>query len=195
MCRPLPVATLNLSVALSIGISTDQHGQALGIELLRRADVAMYVAKDAGGGYQWYDAATDNFSAESLRLIEDLRTGIGEGQLRAQYQPQVRAGDGALVSVEALVHWQHPRRGLLPPIDFLPAARKAGLMLLLSLEMIQVTVAQAAQWAIAGTPLRLSLNVDPPELLSGQWVPALLAAVDRHDLDPRLITVELTERP
>jgi EAL domain-containing protein (putative c-di-GMP-specific phosphodiesterase class I) len=66
-------------------------------------------------------------------------------------------------------------------------------MLLLSLEMIRITVAQAADWAQAGTPLRLSLNVDPPELLSGQWVPALLAAVDRHRLDPALVTVELTE--
>ncbi len=193
MCRPLPVAGLNLTVGLSIGISTDEHGQALGVELLRRADVAMYLAKDAGGGFQWYDASTDNFSTESLLLLEDLRKGITDGQLRAQYQPQVRAHDGALISVEALVRWQHPTRGLLAPVDFLPAARKAGLMLLLSLEMIRVTVAQAAEWAAAGAPLRLSLNVDPPELLSGQWVPALLAAVQTHGLDPRLITVELTE--
>jgi diguanylate cyclase (GGDEF)-like protein len=193
MCRPLEVAGLNLTVGLSIGISTDERGQALGIELLRRADVAMYRAKDIGGGFQWYDAASDNFSTENLHLVEDLRMGIAKGQLRAHYQPQVRAHDGALVAVEALVRWQHPIRGVLPPQDFLPVARKAGLMLLLSLEMIKVTVAQAAQWAAAGTPLRLSLNVDPPELLSGQWVPALLAAVDRHQLDPALVTVELTE--
>jgi diguanylate cyclase (GGDEF)-like protein len=193
MCRPLPVASLELTVGLSVGISTDEHGQALGIELLRRADVAMYRAKDAGGGYQWYDAATDNFSTANLHLVEDLRTGIANGQLRAQYQPQVRAADGALVAVEALVRWQHPSRGLLAPDDFLPVARKAGLMLLLSLEMIRLTVAQAADWARAGTPLRLSLNVDPPELLSGQWVPALLTAMHEHRLDPALVTVELTE--
>jgi diguanylate cyclase (GGDEF)-like protein len=193
MCRPLPVASLNITVGLSIGISTDEHGEALGIELLRRADVAMYRAKDGGGGYQWYDAATDNFSTEGLHLVEDLRVAIVEGQLHAQYQPQVRAHDGALVAVEALVRWQHPSRGALAPTYFLPVARKAGLMLLLSLEMIRLTVAQAARWDEAGTPLRLSLNVDPPELLSGQWVPALLAAVDRHRLDPALVTVELTE--
>jgi diguanylate cyclase (GGDEF)-like protein len=193
MCQPLPVASLDLTVGLSVGISTDEHGEALGIELLRRADVAMYRAKDAGGGYQWYDVATDNFSTANLRLVEDLRTGIPDGQLRAQYQPQVRASDGALVSVEALVRWQHPSRGVLAPEAFLPLARKSGLMLLLSLEMIRITVAQAADWAAAGRPLRLSLNVDPPELLSGQWVPALLAAVERHRLDPALITVELTE--
>lgn len=82
---------------------------------------------------------------------------------------------------------------MLAPDEFLQVARKAGLMLLLSIEMIRITIAQAADWARAGTPLRLSLNVDPPELLSGQWVPALLAAIDHHRLDPALVTVELTE--
>jgi diguanylate cyclase (GGDEF)-like protein len=193
MCRPLQVAGLNLTVGLSVGISTDEHGHALGIELLRRADVAMYCAKDGGGGYQWYDAATDNFSTENLHLVEDLRTGIAADQLCAHYQPQVRALDGALVAVEALVRWQHPDRGVLAPQHFLPVARQAGLMLALSLKMIEVTIAQTAEWAEKGSPLRLSLNVDPPELLSGQWVPALLAAVARHALDPALVTVELTE--
>jgi diguanylate cyclase len=193
MCRPLHVAGLNLTVGLSIGISTDEQGRALGVELLRRADVAMYRAKDVGGGYQWYDAATDNFSTENLHLVEDLRTGIAAGQLCAHYQPQVRAYDGALVAVEALVRWEHPSRGVLAPQHFLPVARQAGLMLILSLEMIKLTVAQTAHWAERGAPLRLSLNVDPPELLSGQWVPALLAAVELHGLDPALVTVELTE--
>ncbi len=193
MIRPVAVAGLQVTVSLSIGISSDVHGRTLGLELLRRADVAMYRAKDAGGGYEWYDEAADTFSTANLRLVEDLRVGIGAGQLRVHYQPQVRADDGAFVCVEALVRWQHPERGLLAPVEFLPVARTAGLMLPLSLEMIRLTLAQTASWAALGTPLRLSLNVDPPELLSGQWVPALLAAVGRHHLDPGLVTVELTE--
>jgi diguanylate cyclase len=193
MCQPLVVADLNLTVGLSMGISTDDQGQSLGVELLRRADVAMYRAKARGGGFQWYDAGTDNFSTENLYLVEDLRTGIAAGQLRAYYQPQVRAHDRALIAVEALVRWQHPTRGVLTPDVFLPVAREAGLMLPLSLEMIDLTMAQSAEWAADGAPLRLSLNVDPPELLSGQWVPALIAAMDRHQIDPALVTVELTE--
>ena len=193
MCRPLEIVGLNITVGLSIGISSAPCGHTLGVELLRRADVAMYRAKEAGGGYRWYDPATDNFTSEHLHLLEDLRTGIAAGQLRAHYQPQVSAHTGDLVAVEALVRWQHPTRGVLAPADFLPGARKAGLMLLLSLEMIRLTVAQAARWADAGNPIRMALNVDPPEFLSGQWVPALLAAIDDHQLDPTLVTVELTE--
>jgi EAL domain-containing protein (putative c-di-GMP-specific phosphodiesterase class I) len=101
--------------------------------------------------------------------------------------------DGALVAVEALVRWQHPKRGLLTPVEFLPMARAAGLMLPLSLEMLRISLTQADVWARAGAPLRISLNVDPPELLSGAWVPALIAEIDRLGLDPAMITVELTE--
>jgi diguanylate cyclase len=164
-----------------------------GIELLRRADVAMYGAKAARIGYQLYDAAADGFSSERLHLIQELRVGIAEGQLRAFFQPQVSVTDGSLVAVEALVRWQHPSHGLLASAEFLPIARTAGLMLPLSLEMIRISIAQAGEWASRGDPLRLSLNVDAPELLSGAWVPALMAEIARHGLDPALVTVELTE--
>jgi EAL domain-containing protein (putative c-di-GMP-specific phosphodiesterase class I) len=160
---------------------------------MRRSDVAMYRAKLAELGYEWYSAAADDFSPERLQMIEELREAIAQGQLRAFFQPQVRASDGGLVAVEALVRWQHPRRGLLAPAEFLPIARAASLMLPVSLEMIRLSLAQAALWASEGAPLRLSLNVDPPELLSGAWVPALIAAISRLDLDASLITVELTE--
>jgi diguanylate cyclase (GGDEF)-like protein len=193
MCMPLPITDLGLTVSLAIGIASSHPDQVDGTELMRRADVAMYVAKVSGTGHQWYDGAADSFSRDRLQLIEQLRVGIAEGQLRAFYQPQVQAGDGALVAVEALVRWQHPTRGLLTPDQFLPLARAARLMLPLSLEMIRISVGQAADWAAAGAPLRLSLNVDPPELLSGAWVPALIAEIDRRRLDPALITVELTE--
>ncbi len=193
MCVPLPITDLGLTVSLAIGIASSYPAQVDGTELMRRADVAMYVAKTTGRGHEWYDSATDDFSRDRLHLIEQLRVGIADGQLRAFYQPQIQADDGALVAVEALVRWQHPTRGLLTPDQFLPLARAARLMLPLSLEMIRISVGQAAAWAAAGAPLRLSLNVDPPELLSGAWVPALTAEIDRRQLDPALITVELTE--
>jgi diguanylate cyclase len=193
MCAPLPIAGLGLTVSLAIGIASSHTERVDGTELMRRADVAMYRAKTAESGYRWYDASADNFSKGRLRLIEELRTGIATGQLRAFFQPQVRVTDGELVAVEALVRWQHPKRGLLTPDEFLPIARAAGLMLPLSLEMIRLCLAQADAWRRAGAPLRLSLNVDPPELLSGAWVPALMAGIAAHGLDPTMITVELTE--
>jgi diguanylate cyclase len=193
MRNPIGIANSSLTVSLAVGIASSTPERLAGEELMRRADVAMYRAKTAAIGYEWYSAGSDDFSPERLHLIEELRTAIAGGQLRAFFQPQVRASDGVLVAVEALVRWQHPRRGLVPPSEFLPIARAANLMLPLSLEMLQISLAQAATWARAGTPLRLSLNVDPPELLSGAWVPALIEAIGRHELDPALVTVELTE--
>jgi diguanylate cyclase (GGDEF)-like protein len=193
MCAPLPIADFSLTVRLAIGIASSGPEHVGGEELMRRSDVAMYRAKVAENGYEWYSAAADDFSPERLQMVEELREAIAEGQLRAFFQPQVRATDGALVAVEALVRWQHPRRGLLAPAEFLPIARAASLMLPVSLEMIRLSLTQASVWARAGTPLRLSLNVDPPELLSGAWVPALIAAITELGLDASLITVELTE--
>jgi diguanylate cyclase (GGDEF)-like protein len=193
MDAPLPIADLGLTVSIAIGIASSYPERVDGTELMRRADVALYVAKGGVTGYEWYDARADNFSRERLHLIEELRAAISHGQLRAFFQPQIRVADGTLDAVEALVRWQHPKRGMLVPAEFLPMARAAGLMLPLSLEMIRISIAQAAAWAAAGEPLRLSLNVDPPELLSGAWVPALIAEIERHKLDPALIIVELTE--
>jgi diguanylate cyclase (GGDEF)-like protein len=193
MLAPLPIADLGLTVSLAIGLASSYPERLDGTELMRRADVAMYGAKSDVSGYQWYDARTDDFSRERLHLIEDLRVAIAGGQLRAFFQPQVRVTDGVLVAAEALVRWQHPKRGMLVPAEFLPMARAAGLMLPLSLEMIRITMAQAATWENAGAPLRISLNVDPPELLSGAWVPALIAEMERHGIDPAMIIVELTE--
>jgi diguanylate cyclase (GGDEF)-like protein len=193
MAAPLPIADFGLTVSLSIGMASSHPERVDGTELMRRADVALYRAKSSVTACEWYDARTDDFSRERLHLIEELRAAISGGQLRAFFQPQVRVSDGALVAVESLVRWQHPKRGMLVPAEFLPLARAAGLMLDLSLEMIHISIAQAAVWADAGQPLRISLNVDPPELLSGAWVPALIAEIDRHTLDPALVIVELTE--
>jgi diguanylate cyclase len=194
MRAPLPIADdLGLTVSLAIGIASSHPERVDGTELMRRADVAMYRAKSAESGYRWYDASADNFSKERLHLIEELRAGIAGGQLRAFFQPQVSVTDGELIAVEALVRWQHPKRGLLTPPEFLPIARAAGLMLPLSLEMLRISLAQSDAWAQAGKPLRLSLNVDPPELLSGAWVPALVTGIQQLGLDPATITVELTE--
>ncbi|WP_426565377.1 putative bifunctional diguanylate cyclase/phosphodiesterase [Angustibacter sp. McL0619] len=193
MHQPMQIGERTLIVTMAVGITRTDGTTCHGTELLRRADVAMYRARSEGRGYRWYDSRTDLFSTENRHLIDDLRNGLGSGQLRAFYQPQVRASDGTLEAIEVLARWQHPTRGLLTPDQFLPVARSAGLMLPLSLEMIRLAMAQAADWVARGTPLRVSMNVDPPELLSGQWMLALFTAIEDHQLDPALITVELTE--
>ena len=124
---------LDLAIRASIGITVRQPSDVTATDLLRRADVAMYEAKGTRSGALFYDAARDSFSRQRLRLAEDLRRGIDEGQLVVFYQPQIDARSKEVVALEALVRWDHPEDGLLPPIAFLPDARRAGLMLALTL--------------------------------------------------------------
>jgi EAL domain-containing protein (putative c-di-GMP-specific phosphodiesterase class I) len=170
-----------------------QASDATATDLLRRADVAMYEAKDSRSGALFYDAARDSFSRQRLRMAEELRRGIDEGQLVVWYQPQIDARTHEVVALEALVRWEHPKDGLLPPIAFLPDARRSGLMLALTDAVMRSVVADARLWADQGLDLRVSMNCAPPELLGGALLPRLFDAIERADLAPDTLTIEVTE--
>src|SRR5438094_618335 len=111
------------STSVSIGMALGTPGQSRPEELLRQADTALYQAKDAGKARAvWYDAQLSAHAADRLDLSDDLRTAIGRGELVLHYQPEVDLHSGAVVGVEALVRWQHPSRGLMPPTCFLTLA-------------------------------------------------------------------------
>jgi EAL domain-containing protein (putative c-di-GMP-specific phosphodiesterase class I) len=155
--------------------------------------VAMYEAKGSRSGALFYDAARDSFSRQRLRMAEELRRGIDEGQLVVWYQPQIDARTREVVALEALVRWDHPKDGLLPPIAFLPDARRSGLMLALTDVVMRSVVADARRWADQGLDLRVSMNCAPPELLGGALLPRLFDAIERADLAPDTLTIEVTE--
>jgi diguanylate cyclase len=119
--------------------------------------------------------------------------GIANGEIDVWYQPQINASTLRPTAVEALVRWRHPTDGLLSPIAFLPAARRAGLMPLLSAEVVRLAVAHAATWRRAGLDLRVAVNCAPPELLSGVFLPRLTEAVVATGLPPDRVILELTE--
>ncbi len=193
LLRPLQVDNLHLTIRASMGIAVREPADVRATDLLRRADVAMYEAKNTRGGAVLYDAAHDGFTRQRLQLAEELREGIGAGELVVWYQPQIDARTGRVVAAEALVRWQHPQDGLLMPIHFLPDARRSGLMLALTHSVMRTVVADSRRWAAEGLDLRVSLNCAPPELLGGALLPQLFEAIDEAGLAPDSLIIEVTE--
>lgn len=190
---PARVDGIEVTLGASVGAAVRDHEVAVGGDLLRRADIAMYQAKSGREGVVVYDPARDEFSRERLRLAEELRYGIDRGELTVWYQPQVDATTGRSRSVEALVRWMHPTQGLLSPGAFLPAARRAGLMGPLTDAVLEQVVEDAVRWHAEGLPLQVSVNVAPPELLADSTVDRLLALVDASGLPPWTVVIEVTE--
>jgi diguanylate cyclase (GGDEF)-like protein len=193
LLEPTLIEGIELSTNASIGITVRSECDTQSVELLRRADVAMYQAKATRAGAVLYDVHTDDFSRKKLQLAEDLRKAIPEGQLVLHYQPQIDAATQRVCGLEALVRWQHPQRGLLNPIAFLPAARREGLMLPLSLAVGQMVVQDLRRWRNNGLEPRVSLNCAPPELLSGVFLPRLYEAIAEAALPAESLVIEVTE--
>jgi diguanylate cyclase (GGDEF)-like protein len=191
---PLRVDGIDLALNASIGVVGCRRSErSESNELVRRAEVAMYRAKHARSGVALYDAFHDDFSKAKLRIAEELRRGIQRGELEVWYQPQIDASTLRPCALEALVRWRHPTDGLLLPAAFLPAARRAGLMPMLSQEVVRLAVADVARWHAAGLRLRVAVNCAPPELLSGVFVPRLHQAIREAELPPNRIVLEVTE--
>jgi diguanylate cyclase (GGDEF)-like protein len=193
LLEPTLVEGIELTTNASIGITVRSPSDTQSVELLRRADVAMYQAKATRAGAVLYDAHSDDFSRKKLQLAEELRKAIPEGQLVLHYQPQIDAATQRVCGLEALVRWQHPQRGLLNPIAFLPAARREGLMLPLSLAVVELVVQDLRRWRLHGLEPRVSLNCAPPELLSGVFLPRLYEEIAEAELPPESLVIEVTE--
>jgi len=184
---------MDLTVDCSIGVAVKDSSAGSYQDLLRRADVAMYQAKAGREGALVYDAARDEFSRQRLQLAEELRLGIAQGQIRVWYQPQIDAATERVVSVEALVRWEHPHRGLLAPGAFLPTARRAGLLPALTDVMMATATADLGSMRTAGSAVRLAMNVAPPELLADHFTARLLDHVRNAGVSPDAVIVEVTE--
>ena len=182
-------------IGASIGVAlAPQHGQTPQ-ELLRHADIAMYAAKGAGRGrYAVFETALDSRARERAQLLTELRHGLERGEMFAHYQPRVRPSDGCITSAEALVRWQHPQRGLLLPGHFIELAEESDLIEALGVFMLDAACAQMAHWRSSYPTLeRLSVNVSPRQLRSGNLLGQVRAALDRNQLPPSMLELEITE--
>jgi EAL domain-containing protein (putative c-di-GMP-specific phosphodiesterase class I) len=155
--------------------------------------VALRAAKQANAPWMSYAPTQEGFDADRLTLVAELRHAIDDDQLVLHYQPKIDTTDGAVTSVEALVRWQHPTRGLLPPGAFVPAAESTELIVGLTDWVVDRACAQSAAWQAEGISLPIAVNVSARCLRDHEFADRMLAALQRHGVASDLITIEITE--
>ena len=193
LARPFPVAGLDLDVEASIGVVVSQlHGNDRA-ELMQRADIAMYVAKQRSLGVTAYSPDDDGHSPDRLALLGDLRRALAGSELFLHYQPKVSLSTGQVCGAEALLRWQHPERGPVPPDAFIPVAEGTGLIGPLTTYVLDLALAQARRWLDAGDPLLVAVNLSARNLLDDGLDRLVAGLLERHGVPARLLTLEVTE--
>ncbi len=163
--EPFEVDGILLDVRASVGLACfPEHGSAPD-ELLRGADVALYVAKAAQSPVEVYSSGKDHYTVDRLMLAAQLRRGLEMGELVLEYQPKFPLRGGPAVGVEALARWEHPTLGRIGPDGFIPLAEQTGLIARVTDVVMRQAIEQAAAWAAEGLKLRMSVNVSPRNLL------------------------------
>jgi diguanylate cyclase (GGDEF)-like protein len=161
--------------------------------LLRKADIALYQAQQVGGAVGVYDAARDPHTPERLSLLSELRGAIARGELQLYCQPKVCMCSGELCGAEALVRWRHPRRGLIPPGDFVPLLEHTDLMLLLTEHMLRESARQCAAWSAQGLRIPLAVNLSSRDVSTLRLSKILPAILDSEGTDSAALGLEVTE--
>ncbi|WP_433825225.1 putative bifunctional diguanylate cyclase/phosphodiesterase [Actinoplanes sp. CA-015351] len=211
--RPVRAGGQDLLVGASVGIADDtglfrlpgkpgRHprdhdlpsvGHAA-IEVLRRADVAMYAAKADGGRHRRYAAVLDDQAGEEARLSAELRAALDSGELFLVYQPIVDLPHGRVEAVESLIRWQHPERGLISPCDFIPVAERTGLIVELGEWILRTACAQHVEWRRRGVaPRRMGVNVSARQLAEPGFAGMVAAVLAETRMAPNELVVEVTE--
>jgi len=178
----------------STGIALSSPLQQQPADLMRHADMAMYKAKQRGKArYEVFETSMGTDALERLRLEIELRRALGRGEFRVYYQPIMALESGRIVGTEALVRWEHPRRGLLVPGEFLSVAEDTGLILQIGEEVLREACHQLRAWQRrypAPKPLTVSVNLSPRQLFGPELVAEILAETE---IDPTTLQLEITE--
>jgi diguanylate cyclase (GGDEF)-like protein len=191
--RPFAIDGLALDVGVSVGVALYPDHATQDGELMRRADVAMYLAKGAGGGVALYDPGRDLHTRDRLALGQQLRLGVDRGELEVYYQPKVDPQLGRVLGVEALVRWQHPVHGLMMPPDFLALAARSGLMARVTRDVLDTALAQLARWRTDGLDLTVAVNLAAGDLLDPELPRDVARMLAARDVPPTCLTLEVTE--
>jgi diguanylate cyclase (GGDEF)-like protein len=191
--RPFLIDGHPLEVTASIGIAVfPQHG-ADAETLLRRADVAMYLAKRSANSYALYRPEDDPYDASRLLLRTDLRTAITEGEIILHYQPQVAIATGEVTGLEALARWRHPTRGWIPPVEFIQVAERMALIKPLTAHVLELAARQVVDWQTMGISLPVAVNVSMRNLLDPQFPETLESTISAAGVEARKLKLEITE--
>lgn len=188
--EPFEIGERIVTVGTSIGMASSQIGTVNSEELVRRADIAMYKAKETGRGRAYfYDGSMDNDREMILALEADLRIAIDKGDLTVAFQPVIDSATLRITSVETLVRWTRPGRGPVSPEAFIPVAEKTGLIEPLGLFVLEQACARAKEW----TELSIAVNISPVQLRNPTFAPQVAAILEHAGVEPSRLILELTE--
>jgi diguanylate cyclase (GGDEF)-like protein len=182
---------LNIEASIGIGV-IGEHAQDAEM-LLRCADRALAHARSRGTRVEVYSPACDRFDADSLRLLGEVRGALARGEFILHYQPLVDLQSANIVGVEALVRWRHPEQGLLAPPRFIPLIEQTALVGPFTLHVIDAALKQLMAWRAQGIQLGMSVNLSARNLLDSELPASIAALLQRYQLPPGALTVEVTE--
>lgn len=195
LAAPFAIGDELHAVGASVGVALFPRDGVDADTLVKHADMAMYAAKNEGKGeYRFFDPQLSNTLRARARLKQSLVEAIEADQFVLHYQPRVDSRDGRLLSMEALLRWQHPMLGMVPPAEFIPLAESTGLIVRIGQLVIDKACAQVAAWREQGMELvPVSINVSARQFRRGSVPGHVAAALERHGVPARLIEVEITE--
>jgi len=182
-----------IPVGISIGMACYPDDGTTADILIQHADVAMYHAKESGSGYALYDANEDQYTAQRLYMLCNLRDAMDNRQITLHYQPIIDVNRRNIWGVEALARWYHPELGLIMPEEFIPLAVQSNLMRTLSLYVLQAAIEQMAQWQNDGIELRVSVNLSVHDIQDALLPEKLRELIERNRINPTRLILEITE--
>jgi diguanylate cyclase (GGDEF)-like protein/PAS domain S-box-containing protein len=194
MRRPFKVDGREVVLTTSIGIAVFPEDGEDAAELLKHADTAMYHAKDLGrDNCQFYSASLTQQAMQRLTLESNLRLALERDEFFLVYQPQLDVASGCIRSVEALIRWEHPEQGLIPPMAFIHLAEENGLIAPIGEWVLRTACSDAARWRSAGHVVRVAVNLSPMQFKNPGLVQTVLGILGETGLPPALLELEVTE--
>ncbi|HUH37221.1 MAG TPA: bifunctional diguanylate cyclase/phosphodiesterase, partial [Spongiibacteraceae bacterium] len=190
---PFAVHDLELRIGGSVGIALFPRDGATTSALMRCADIAMYKAKTAGVDYQLYASEQDVYSIRRLSLMMDIRQAIEGDQLLLHYQPVIDFPGQRLVSFEALLRWQHPRHGLLPPGEFIPLIELTDMIESMTWWVLEAAIRQLQAWQARGWDYRVAVNISARNVADDRFAARVAGLLARYGVPARQLELEITE--
>lgn len=191
--KPFSLYGLDIMLSGSIGLTSYPDASPIPAQLIKQAEVAMYQAKQAHSLNAIYNEETDPYNLRRLALTHDLNKAIEENQLMLYYQPKVDSHRFHTVSVEALVRWQHPEHGFIPPIEFVPLAEKSLLIDKLTLWVLETAICQTREWLDQGLDITVAINISAHNLKDTGLAKQIEKILHQYQVPAKQIKLEITE--
>jgi diguanylate cyclase (GGDEF)-like protein len=191
LCAPFDLGDHQVVTGTSIGIAIAPSDATDSDEILKRADLALYAAKNGGRGtFRFFEPELDELMQARRNLERDLRTALANGEFELHYQPFANVQSGEISGCEALLRWHHPQRGLVMPAEFIPLAEETGLIVPLGEWIVRTACAEAAKWPV---DLKIAINLSPAQFKSKELVPVIVSALASSGIAPWRLELEVTE--